>query len=178
MLKQGDRVDAVILSIKPEERRIALGLKQTLTDPWTEARCKIPHWFADSRPRHQADELRRLRAARRRHRGPGPHQRDHRRPPPQPPQDVLRAGQVVKAQVLAIDVEKRQIKLSMKQLIPTASTNTSPSTKWATQSPAASSSSRQRTFVELGDGIRAVCSNWRQQLPPHQTPPRRKQSQS
>ncbi len=36
------------------------------------------------------------------------------------PQDVLRAGQVVKAQVLAIDAEKRQIKLSMKQLIPTS----------------------------------------------------------
>src|ERR1039457_4657074 len=36
LLKQGDRVDAVILSVKPEERRIALGLKQTLTDPWSE----------------------------------------------------------------------------------------------------------------------------------------------
>ncbi len=36
------------------------------------------------------------------------------------PSDVLRAGQVVKAQVLAIDAEKRQIKLSMKQLIPTS----------------------------------------------------------
>jgi len=36
MLKQGDRVDAVILAIKPEERRISLGLKQTLADPWTE----------------------------------------------------------------------------------------------------------------------------------------------
>ena len=35
------------------------------------------------------------------------------------PSDVLRAGQVVKAQVLAIDPEKRQIKLSMKQLVPT-----------------------------------------------------------
>ena len=32
------------------------------------------------------------------------------------PSDVLRAGQVVQAQVLAIDPEKRQIKLSMKQL--------------------------------------------------------------
>ena len=36
------------------------------------------------------------------------------------PQDVLRVGQVVKAQVLAIDTEKRQIKLSMKQLVPTS----------------------------------------------------------
>jgi len=36
------------------------------------------------------------------------------------PSDVLRAGQVVQAQVLALDVEKRQIKLSMKQLVPTS----------------------------------------------------------
>jgi small subunit ribosomal protein S1 len=36
------------------------------------------------------------------------------------PSDVLRAGQRVQALVLAIDAEKRQIKLSMKQLIPTS----------------------------------------------------------
>ncbi len=36
------------------------------------------------------------------------------------PQDVLRVGQAIKAQVLAIDTEKRQIKLSMKQLVPTS----------------------------------------------------------
>jgi small subunit ribosomal protein S1 len=35
------------------------------------------------------------------------------------PQEVLRAGQVVKAQVLALDTEKRLIRLSMKQLVPT-----------------------------------------------------------
>ena len=49
------------------------------------------------------------------------------------PQDVLRAGQVVKAQILAIDPEKRQIKLSHEATAsPPASTSTSPSTKWAT----------------------------------------------
>jgi len=35
------------------------------------------------------------------------------------PQDVLRVGEVVKAKVLDVDKEKRQIKLSMKQLVPT-----------------------------------------------------------
>src|SRR3981081_4879332 len=35
------------------------------------------------------------------------------------PQEVLRAGQVVKAQVIALDSEKRNIRLSMKQLVPT-----------------------------------------------------------
>ncbi len=158
MLKQGDRVDAVILSIKPEERRIALGLKQTLADPWTRSPAQLPRRLADRRPGHQAHELRRLRSDRRRHRRPGPHQRDHRRPPPQPPSDVLRAGQIVKAQVLAIDTEKRQIKLSMKQLIPTDideyiaehKVGDTVSGRVVEQSPAL-------TVVELGDGIRANC---------------------
>jgi small subunit ribosomal protein S1 len=35
------------------------------------------------------------------------------------PQEVLRVGQVVKAQVLALDSERRLIRLSMKQLLPT-----------------------------------------------------------
>jgi small subunit ribosomal protein S1 len=35
------------------------------------------------------------------------------------PQDVLRLGQTVKTQVIAIDKEKRQVKLSIKQLVPT-----------------------------------------------------------
>ncbi len=35
------------------------------------------------------------------------------------PQDVLRVGERVKAQVLGVDAEKRQIRLSMKQLVPT-----------------------------------------------------------
>ena len=35
------------------------------------------------------------------------------------PHDMLRVGQIVKAQVLAIDLEKRQMRLGMKQLIPT-----------------------------------------------------------
>ena len=42
LLKQGDRVDAVILGIKLEEKRISLGLKQTLADPWAEISQKFP----------------------------------------------------------------------------------------------------------------------------------------
>ena len=35
------------------------------------------------------------------------------------PQEVLKVGQTVKAQVIAVDTEKRLIRLSMKQLVPT-----------------------------------------------------------
>ena len=72
---------------------------------------------------------------------------------------MLRAGQVVKAQVLAIDPEKRQIKLSMKQLIPTsideyiaehkAGRHRLRPRRRATRHPAQP--------VELGEGIRAAC---------------------
>jgi small subunit ribosomal protein S1 len=36
------------------------------------------------------------------------------------PQDVFKVGQIVKAQVLAVDRDKRQIKLSIKQMAPTS----------------------------------------------------------
>ena len=35
------------------------------------------------------------------------------------PQDLLKQGQIVKAQVLEIDSEKRRLRLGMKQLVPT-----------------------------------------------------------
>jgi small subunit ribosomal protein S1 len=75
------------------------------------------------------------------------------------PSDVLRAGQIVKAQVLAIDAEKRQIKLSMKQLIPTDIDEYIAEHKVGdTVSGRVVEQSQNATFVELGDGIRAVCN--------------------
>jgi small subunit ribosomal protein S1 len=74
------------------------------------------------------------------------------------PGDVLRVGQRVQALVLAIDSEKRQIKLSIKQLIPTSideyiaehTVGDTVSGRVVEFSPAA-------IHVELGDGIRAAC---------------------
>ncbi len=82
LLKPGERVDAVILSIKPEERRISLGLKQTLTDPWSEVHHKFPVGSQVAGTDHQDHGLWRLRADRRRSRGHGPHQRNRGRSPP------------------------------------------------------------------------------------------------
>ncbi|HTU49928.1 MAG TPA: S1 RNA-binding domain-containing protein, partial [Acidobacteriaceae bacterium] len=74
------------------------------------------------------------------------------------PQDVLRAGQIIKAQVLAVDTEKRQIKLSMKQLVPTGlgeyleehKQGDVVSGRVVEQGP-------ESAVIELGDGIRAHC---------------------
>jgi len=42
LLKKGQKIDAVILSIDPDREKIALGLKQLEPDPWTD---KIPAQF-------------------------------------------------------------------------------------------------------------------------------------
>lgn len=120
VLKPGDTVDAVILGIKPEERRLSLGLKQTLGDPWADVPARFPVGAQVQGPISKlmafgafvqiADGVEGLVHVSEISADKHIHH----------PQDVLRAGQVVKAQVLAIDGGKRQIKLSMKQLIPTS----------------------------------------------------------
>src|SRR5277367_6221931 len=42
VVKAGDEVDVVVLEVKTDQRRISLGLKQTLTDPWGAAAEKYP----------------------------------------------------------------------------------------------------------------------------------------
>jgi len=158
VVKPGDRVDAVILSVKPEERRIALGLKQTLADPWLEVQQKYPAGSPIEGPVTKlmnfgafvqiADgieglvHISEIVADRR---------LNH-------PNDVLRVGQTVKAQVLAIDTEKRQIKLSMKQLIPTSIDEYIAENKLGdTVSGRVVQVSGTSALVELGEGIRAAC---------------------
>jgi small subunit ribosomal protein S1 len=74
------------------------------------------------------------------------------------PSDVLRAGQIVKALVLAIDTEKRQIKLSMKQLVPTSIDEYIAEHKTGdVVSGRVVELSGDVAVVELGEGIRAQC---------------------
>jgi len=74
------------------------------------------------------------------------------------PRDVLREGQRVKALVLAIDSEKRQIKLSMKQLIPTSIDEYIAEHKVGDSvSGRVVELTSSGAIVELGEGIRAAC---------------------
>jgi small subunit ribosomal protein S1 len=74
------------------------------------------------------------------------------------PRDVLREGQRVKALVLAIDSEKRQIKLSMKQLIPTSIDEYIAEHKVGDRvSGRVVELTASGAVVELGEGIRATC---------------------
>lgn len=74
------------------------------------------------------------------------------------PQDVLRVAQMVKAQVLAVDREKRQIKLSIKQLAPTDIEGyLAEHRSGDLVSGRIVEISGTQARVELGEGIQAVC---------------------
>src|SRR5277367_4532243 len=120
ILKQGDVVDAVILGVNAGERRISLGLKQALGDPWADAVQRFP---AGSQIEGPVTSFTKFGAFVQLIEGVegmvhvseiSADKHIHH------PQDVLRKGEQVKALVLAVDAEKRQIRLSMKQLIPTS----------------------------------------------------------
>jgi small subunit ribosomal protein S1 len=118
LVKPGEVVDAVILAVNAGERRISLGLKQALGDPWAEVAQRFAAGSVIEGPVvsitkfgafvqltegvegmiHISDMSAEKRI-------------NH-------PQEVLKVGQLVKAQVLAVDTEKRQLRLGMKQLIP------------------------------------------------------------
>jgi len=159
MLKTGDTVEAVILSVSPGERRISLGLKQALGDPWTE----VPDKFAvGSEIEGPVTRLMKFGAFVQLMEGVEglvhvseitAERHIHH------PQDVLRVGEIVKAQVLAIDVEKRQIKLSMKQLVPTGLGEYLEEHKEGdVVSGRVVEVTTEAAVVELGEGIRATCS--------------------
>jgi small subunit ribosomal protein S1 len=119
VVKPGDSVEAVILGVDLAERRISLGLKQALGDPWAEVADKFPAGAVIEGPVTNIMKfgafvqlaegveglvhISEISAEKR---------INH-------PSDVLKLGQVVKALVLEVDKEKRQIKLSLKQLVPT-----------------------------------------------------------
>jgi small subunit ribosomal protein S1 len=158
IVKPGERVDAVILNIKPEERRISLGLKHTLTDPWTEVAQKFP---IGSQVQGPVTKLMPFGAFVQIAEGVegmvhiGEIVADRRL---NHPSEALRVNQVVQAQVLAIDAGKRQIRLSMKQLVPTSIDEYIAEHKVGDNvSGRVVEVTGIGATVELGEGIRAAC---------------------
>jgi len=136
---------------------MSLGLKQTLGDPWADAAQKFP---AGSEVEGPITSFTKFGAFVQLAEGVegmihvseiSAEKRIER------PQDVLRAGQVVKAKVLEVDKEKRQIKLSMKQLIPTGLDEFIAEQKIGkVVSGRLIEISGEQGTVELGDGIHAT----------------------
>jgi small subunit ribosomal protein S1 len=154
----GDVIDALILNINIPERRISLGLKQALGDPWVEAAARLTPGSIVEGPVAsitkfgafiQASEgveglvhISEIAADRR---------LNH-------PSDLLRVGQVVRALVLDLDKEKRQLRLSIKQLIPTSLDEFLAEHKVGdTITGRVASIENGTAQVELGEGIRCIC---------------------
>src|SRR5581483_11414738 len=120
VVKVGDSVEAVVLELKPKERRISLGLKQLEADPWTtvaerysigsvvEGRVrKLSDFGAFVEIEEGVDGLVHISdmswTAHIKH-----------------PSDLVRKGQTVQAVILNIDAPNRRLSLGMKQLQPDA----------------------------------------------------------
>ena len=119
LLKTGERVEAVVLQINPEERRIALGYKQALGDPWETVVQRFPVGTVAEGPVtnltqfgafvelvdgiegmvHISDITNEKRL-------------DH-------PRERLSKGQSVRVVVLEVDQDRKRLRLGMKQLEPT-----------------------------------------------------------
>jgi small subunit ribosomal protein S1 len=118
LVKPGEIVDAVILGVNLAERRMSLGLKQALGDPWAEVAQRFAAGSVIEGPVVSITKfgafvqliegvegmihISEMSADKR---------INH-------PREVMKIGQVVRAQVLAVDTDKRQLRLSMKQLVP------------------------------------------------------------
>jgi small subunit ribosomal protein S1 len=158
VVKPGDQVDVVVLGVNAADRRISLGLKQALGDPWADAAAKYPAGSVVEGPVTSIQKFGAFVQVAEGVEGMvhvGDISADKRL---NHPQDVLKVGQVVKAQVLEIDVAKRRLRLGMKQLIPTSLDEYIGEHKEGdvvTGRMVDVSSGRAK--VELGDGVFGIC---------------------
>ena len=158
VVNPGDSVEVVVLGVNAGDRRISLGLKQALGDPWADVAQKfalgsVVEGAVTSIQKfgafvqvaegvegmvHVGDVSAEKRI-------------NH-------PQDVLHTGQVVKALVLELDIEKRRLRLGMRQLIPTSLDEYIAEHKEGdVVTGRMTDVSGSRAKVELGEGVHATC---------------------
>jgi len=111
LLKKGQKVDAVVLSVEPEKERIALGIKQMKPDPWT---GEIPEKF------HLGDEVKCI-VLRMTDFGifvemPGEVEGLVYASETLKGEEPLKEGDEIWARIIKIDLESRKIGLSMKNV--------------------------------------------------------------
>ena len=158
VVKPGETVETVILGVSGGERRISLGLKQALGDPWAEVTQKFA---VGSVVEGSVTSLTNFGAFVQVSEGvegmihisdmSSEKRINH-------PQDMLKVGQRVKAQMLEIDTERRRLKLGMKQLVPTSIEEyIAERQEGNVVSGRVIEISGERARVELGEGIEAVC---------------------
>ena len=120
VVKVGDQVEAVVLEVRPRDRRVSLGIKQLEADPWTtvpqrysigsvvEGRVrKLTEFGAFLEIEEGVDGLVHVTDL-----SWTKHVKD--------PAEVVRKGQVMQAVILNIDAPNRRLSLGVKQLQPDA----------------------------------------------------------
>ena len=158
LLKVGDTVEAVILGLNLDDRKLSLGLKQALGDPWADVSERFPvgsvHAGTVSRLMNfgafvQLAEgveglvhISEITSEKHLHH----------------PQEALKSGEPIKVKVLALDLEKRQMKLSIKQAEPTSLDDFFAEQKVGdVVSGRVVSVTGGSAQVELGEGVSATC---------------------
>ncbi len=158
MIKPGETVEAVILGVNLGERRISLGLKQALGDPWAQAAQKFAAGTVIEGPVTNIMKFGAFVQLAEGVEGMVHVSEISAEKRIEHPADVLKVGQVVKAQVLELDIEKRQLRLSMKQLVPTGLDEYIAEHKVGdVVTGRLIEESGERARVELGDGVQATC---------------------
>jgi small subunit ribosomal protein S1 len=158
VVKPGETVDVVVLGVSPGEKRISLGLKQALGDPWDDVEKKYPVGSIVEGPVTQLKQFGAFVQVTENvegmiHVGDIVNEKriNH-------PQDELKVGQVVKAIVLENDREKRRLRLGLKQLIPTSLDEYIAEHKEGDEvTGRVTDVKNNRAGVELGEGVHANC---------------------
>jgi small subunit ribosomal protein S1 len=158
MVKSGDTVEVVILGINLEERRISLGLKQALGDPWVEASQKFTPGAQVEGPVTSFTKFGAFLQVAEGVEGMIHVSEISAEKHINHPQDVLRIGQRVKAAVLSLDPQKRQLRLSIKKLVPTGMDEfLAEHQEGDVVTGRLMEESGKEARVELGEGIFASC---------------------
>ncbi len=114
ILKEGDEVEAVVLSIDPEKQRVSLGLKQIEPDPWIQVPEKyaigsivrgrivnITSFGAFAKLEEGVEGLIHISELDERH--------------VDNPEEIVSVGEEVELKVISLDTEERRIGLSLKE---------------------------------------------------------------
>ena len=160
IVKPGDEVETVVLNVNPAERRISLGLKQLEQNPWEQLHDKYPVGsVVEGKVRNLTDfgafieiedgidglvHVSNLSWTKRvKH-----------------PSEVLKKGEKVRAQVLAIEPDHRRLSLGIKQMQPDVW-----ETFFATHRVGdivrgkVLRTAQFGAFVEISDGVEGLCHN-------------------
>ena len=158
ILKVGEMVEAVVLKVDAAEKRVGLGLKQVLGDPWHEAVQRFP---LGTRVELPVANLAAFGAFIEMAEGVeglihiGDITNGKRL---QHPKEVLSVGQVVRAEVTEVDQERRRFRLNMKKLEPTSADEyIAEHVVGDLVTGRVVDGGRERAKIELADGVHGVC---------------------